>query len=87
MIFFFRWFFRWVVKLFFHLLQTGGLVIIVMREEYLNTVEEYKDRLEPFMRELEQAGRWKPVSRTVVPRYSFENNGVVYIFKVTDASV
>ncbi|CAG5124183.1 unnamed protein product [Candidula unifasciata] len=66
--------------------KPGGLVIIAMREAYLTTVLEYKDRLEPLMQQLEKEGKWETVSRTVVPRYSFENNGVVYIFRVKESS-
>ncbi|BFZ01218.1 hypothetical protein BsWGS_04257 [Bradybaena similaris] len=66
--------------------KPGGLVIIAMREAYLTSVLEYKDRLEPLMKQLEQEGKWQAVSRTVVPNYSFDNNGVVYIFRVSDDS-
>ncbi|XP_046580289.1 methyltransferase-like protein 27 isoform X2 [Haliotis rubra] len=62
--------------------KPGGLVCIVMREEYLSYVGEYKDRLEPLMQELEDAGKWEQLSRDVVPKYSFDNNGVVYKFKI-----
>ncbi|XP_005092039.2 uncharacterized protein LOC101863490 [Aplysia californica] len=66
--------------------KPGGYVVIVMREQYLSSVAEYKDRLEPHMKELTQKGKWEPVSRTVVPRYSFNNNGVVFVFKVKGSS-
>lgn len=62
--------------------KPGGLVCIVMREEYLTYVEEYKDRLEPLMQELADEGKWERVSRTVVPHYSFGKNGIVFMFKV-----
>ncbi|KAK7498398.1 hypothetical protein BaRGS_00010352 [Batillaria attramentaria] len=60
----------------------GGLVCIVMREEYLQHVAEYRDRLEALMKEMEVAGTWKLHSRTIVPKYSFDNNGVVFMFVV-----
>ncbi|XP_059151416.1 methyltransferase-like protein 27 isoform X2 [Physella acuta] len=69
------------------LVKPGGHVMIVMRESYLTTVEEYKDRLEPHMKELELDGKWEAVSRTVVPKYSFDNNGVIYIFKIKNNSI
>jgi len=40
----------------------GGIVVIVMREEYLSYVEEYVGKLEPYMTRLEQQGYWKLVS-------------------------
>ena len=52
----------------------------------MTTVTEYKDRLEPLMSDLEAKGRWTLVSRSVVPKYSFDNNGVVIVFKVTETS-
>ena len=52
-----------------------------MREEYLEHVHDYKDKLEPLMKELEISGRWTRVSRRVVPKYSFENNGVIFIYQ------
>ncbi|KAK0054666.1 methyltransferase-like protein 27 [Biomphalaria pfeifferi] len=62
--------------------RPGGLAVIVMREKYLTSVVEYKDRLEPRMKELELEGKWSSVMRRVVPKYSFENNGVVFVFRV-----
>ncbi|KAK3096195.1 hypothetical protein FSP39_024296 [Pinctada imbricata] len=60
----------------------SGHVVIVMREEYLDHVAEYKDRLEPIMLELEDQGLWQLLQRNVVPNYSFDNNGVIFLFKV-----
>ena len=60
----------------------GGVVVIVMREVYLQEVEEYKDRLEPKMAAMEAEGLWHRLERTVVPKYSFNNNGVVFVFEV-----
>ncbi|XP_063431961.1 uncharacterized protein LOC134714551 isoform X2 [Mytilus trossulus] len=62
--------------------KPGGLVVIVMREEYLDYVQEYKDRLEVLMQELEDAGKWESVSRVIVPNYSFDNNGVIFKYRV-----
>jgi ubiquinone/menaquinone biosynthesis C-methylase UbiE len=64
------------------LCKPGGLVVIVMREEYLVTVEQYKNRLEPYMKQLEDENKWHRVLRDVVPRYSFNKNGVVFIYRV-----
>ncbi|XP_041368160.1 methyltransferase-like protein 27 isoform X2 [Gigantopelta aegis] len=62
--------------------KQGGLVCIVMREEYLQYVEEYKDRLEPLLQKWEADGLWKLVSREIVKKYSFDNNGVVFKYSV-----
>ncbi|XP_013395994.1 uncharacterized protein LOC106163070 [Lingula anatina] len=62
--------------------KKGGLICIVMRENYLDNVEEYKDRLEPYMKQLEMGGKWEKVERRRVPNYSFQNNGIVFLYKV-----
>ncbi|XP_071448302.1 methyltransferase-like protein 27 isoform X2 [Hetaerina americana] len=62
-------------------LKTGGLMIIVMREEYLSYVNEYVDKLEPHLKELEALKKCKKVSRTVVPNYSFNKNGIVFVYQ------
>ena len=64
-------------------LSAGGYVVIVMRQAYLQEVKEYRGRLERRMAALEKDQRWKMVERTVVPKYSFENDGVVFVFQVT----
>ncbi|KAI0228373.1 hypothetical protein LSAT2_021147 [Lamellibrachia satsuma] len=63
-------------------LLAGGCVCIVMREEYLSYVAEYVDRLEPFMQQLVEQGAWTQEERTVVPKYSFGKNGVVFVYRV-----
>ncbi|XP_021375938.1 Williams-Beuren syndrome chromosomal region 27 protein-like isoform X5 [Mizuhopecten yessoensis] len=60
----------------------SGYVVIVMREEYLYNVPEYKDRLEPLMAKLEAQGKWVNVERRVVPNYAFKKNGLIFIYKV-----
>ena len=62
---------------------TGGLVVIVMREKYLQEVAEYRGRLEPRMKVIEERGLWRALERTIIPRYSFDNNGVIFVFEVT----
>ncbi|KAK2163804.1 hypothetical protein LSH36_74g12007 [Paralvinella palmiformis] len=64
------------------IVKQGGLAIIVMKEGYLELVMEYKDRLEPFMEELEKSGQWKQLERTVVSNYSFGQNGLIFVYKV-----
>ena len=61
---------------------SGGLVVIGMREELLWLVSEYKDNLEPYMKQLEDEGHWKLLERTVVPEFFMHRPGVVFVFKV-----
>ncbi|KAK7065158.1 ubiE/COQ5 methyltransferase [Halocaridina rubra] len=63
--------------------KSGGLVIIVMRKEYLEDVVEYKNRLIPHIDTLEKEGKWSKVEVKVVPSYSFNKDGLVFTYKVT----
>ncbi|XP_046580300.1 methyltransferase-like protein 27 [Haliotis rubra] len=62
--------------------KPGGLVCIVMKESYLSQCKEYKDGLEQLMKELEDAGKWERLSRDVVPKYAFGENGVMFRFRI-----
>ncbi|XP_050739141.1 methyltransferase-like protein 27 [Eriocheir sinensis] len=65
--------------------KNGGFVVNVMRHEYLETVAAYKEKLEPYMDQLEEDGKWRKVERRVVPNYYFGKEGVVYVYRVTKA--
>ncbi|XP_042870216.1 methyltransferase-like protein 27 [Penaeus japonicus] len=62
--------------------KPGGLVINVMRLEYLDYVEAYKDQLEPYMDLLHQKGWWQKVDRKVVQNYAFDKEGVIFVHRV-----
>jgi len=64
------------------IVKPGGMVFIVMREEYLSYVKEYVDKLEPYMSSLGEKGAWRQVGRNIVPEYSFNKNGVVFSYEV-----
>ncbi|XP_060080070.1 methyltransferase-like protein 27 [Ylistrum balloti] len=64
------------------IVKPGGFVIIAMREAYLSNVKDYDGKLDNHFLKLQDEGRWKMCSRTVVPKYSFDNNGVIYKFQV-----
>ncbi|KAG8240442.1 hypothetical protein J437_LFUL003156 [Ladona fulva] len=64
------------------IVKPGGLIVIVMREEYLSYVNEYVNKLEPHLSSLVAEGKCEKVSRTVVPNYCFNKNGVVFVYKV-----
>ena len=61
---------------------SGGIVCLVMRQEYLSYVAEYINQLEPMMERHEQQGLWKQEERTVVASYSFNKNGIVFVYRV-----
>ncbi|XP_050724412.1 uncharacterized protein LOC127002471 isoform X7 [Eriocheir sinensis] len=63
--------------------KNGGFVIIVMRHEFLQTVPSYKDKLEPYMDQLEADGKWKKVERRIVPNYLCGKEGLVFVFRIT----
>lgn len=62
--------------------KPGGLVIIVMREEYLYEVNEYKDRLVPHMDFLQQKGYWTKVEMKTISNYAFGKDGIVFTYRV-----
>ena len=57
--------------------------MITMREENLWLVPEYKDRLEPYMKQLEDGGMWIQLERTIIPEFFYHYNGVKFVFRVT----
>ena len=62
--------------------KPGGHVILVIREEYLDYVAEYKDRLEPLMQKMaDEEKTWKSVARMQVENYSFRKNGIVFVYQ------
>lgn len=62
--------------------KKGGIIMTIIREEYLTKVEEYTGKLEECFKILESENKIKKVSRTVVPNYSFKKNGVLYVYEV-----
>jgi ubiquinone/menaquinone biosynthesis C-methylase UbiE len=66
---------------FVRITKSNGYIIIVMREEYLSYVEEYKDRLEPLMNELEKNGIWSLKLRLQVPNFSFNKTALIFVFQ------
>ena len=67
----------------FNVFSEGGLVLISMTKRYLIDVAEFKDRLEPLMKQLEMEGQWQMLERTVIPDVYHANEGLLYVFKVT----
>ncbi|XP_045206788.2 methyltransferase-like protein 27 isoform X2 [Mercenaria mercenaria] len=64
------------------IVKPGGLILIVMRKEYLKYVGEYVDRLEPFFAKLERENKMEMIERREVTNYSFDRDGVVFKIKV-----
>ncbi|XP_045619572.1 methyltransferase-like protein 27 [Procambarus clarkii] len=62
--------------------KPGGLVVVVMRQEYLDNVEEYRGRLETRMNLLEKSGQWHKVVRKMVPNYFCDKSGIIFVYQV-----
>ena len=58
--------------------------MIVMNNTYLWHVEEYKDRLEPFMHELQQLGKWSRVEKVIEPNHFCDKDGAVFVYRVDE---
>jgi hypothetical protein len=70
------------VSIRFLVLLSGGLILIVMRKEYLKYVSEYVDKLEPFFDKLVHENKIEMLDRREVTNYSFDRDGVLFKFKV-----
>ncbi|XP_048249305.1 methyltransferase-like protein 27 isoform X2 [Haliotis rufescens] len=64
------------------IVKPGGIICIIMREVFLRDVDEYKDRLEPLMDSLEKEGKWRQVSRVIIPNYFIVMSGIVFLYRV-----
>ncbi|KAG8240444.1 hypothetical protein J437_LFUL003158 [Ladona fulva] len=62
--------------------KSGGYFVIILREEYLTTTEEYS-KLEPLLNKLEEGKILKRINRKVVPNYSLDNNGVIFVYQIS----
>lgn len=69
------------------IVKPGGLIMIVMRKEYLKYVSEYVDKLEPFFEKLERENKIELIERRVVTNYSFDREGVLFKFKVKKSGI
>ncbi|KAJ8317688.1 hypothetical protein KUTeg_005592 [Tegillarca granosa] len=65
------------------IVKPGGIIVIAMREEYLENVESYKDKLEPLMKKMEENGLWKKIDRYVMEEYAFSKTGVIFVYMVS----
>ncbi|XP_041370523.1 demethylmenaquinone methyltransferase-like [Gigantopelta aegis] len=63
------------------IVRPGGVLSIAMREEFVTSCAEYKDRLEPLMKKMESDGVWK-MQRKVKPNYYLDKSGLVYRFVI-----
>lgn len=59
----------------------GGLIVIVMRYEYLTVGDEHQ-HMEPLMIDLEeQHGLWKRVKRQISPNYLLDKEGIIFAYR------
>ena len=60
--------------------KPGGLIVIVMRYEYLSECDEFRP-MEPLMAELEQSSSWKQMKRYISPNYLLDKEGIVFVYR------
>ena len=56
--------------------------MIVTRYEFLQTVEEYRGRLEPLMDKMEAGGKITKVERKIFKGFFLDNEGILWKYKV-----
>ncbi|KAK3772358.1 hypothetical protein RRG08_031382 [Elysia crispata] len=64
------------------LVKPGGYIVNVLRQETVEEIEGFKDKLEPMMHQMEADGKWKLLSRVVFPDYLVDQGGVVFTHQV-----
>ncbi|KRX46169.1 putative deoxyribose-phosphate aldolase [Trichinella murrelli] len=67
-----------VVDEFIRILKNEGYCVIGMREEWLYTADDYRDKLEPYMFKLK---KWRLIKRERFENWFENHSGIVYIFK------
>lgn len=70
------------MKLSSVIVTSGGLIILGMREEYLWTVDEYKQNMEPIISTLENEGKIQTSARKRVENWYAHYTGMIFVFKV-----
>jgi len=56
--------------------------VIVTRLQHLDTVDEYRDRLEPLMDRMEAEGSWRRLERRVFPGFFLDKEGILWKYQV-----
>lgn len=62
--------------------KPGGVIVLVTREQHLQTVDEYRDRLEPLMDRLEAEGKWKKLERRIFKGFFLDKDGIMWKYQV-----
>ena len=62
---------------------SGGVFVMAMGERYLHMTPELTT-LEQEMKDLETAGKWKRITRRIlpIPEYAVTYDGVLFVFKI-----
>ena len=61
---------------------TGGIIVIVSRADYIDTVPDYKENLIPMMDKFVEDGIWKLLVAEVTGYYHFGHEAMVWMFQV-----
>ncbi|GFR61907.1 Williams-Beuren syndrome chromosomal region 27 protein [Elysia marginata] len=64
------------------IVKPGGYILNCMREEFLESVPEYKDRLVPLFEDLERQRKLERIEWTIYPNHFVGVDGIRMIFKV-----
>lgn len=67
---------------FIRVTKPGGYIINCMREEFLWTVPQYKDKLQPYLKDLEKQGLIQQLEWSTYPGHFGDTSGVRMLFKV-----
>ena len=62
--------------------KPGGIIVIVTRHQHLESVEEYRDKLEPLMDKLETEKKWKKLERRIFDGFFLDKSGILWKYEV-----
>ena len=65
------------------MVKPGGIISLGIRTEFMETVKEYKNRLQPMFDELEALGRWRLLEKVAVQNWFLDFPGIVWVYEVT----
>ncbi|GFO30310.1 Williams-Beuren syndrome chromosomal region 27 protein [Plakobranchus ocellatus] len=67
---------------FVRIVKPGGYILNCMREEYLRTVDNFRDKLVPLLQEMEKEGRIQQLEWTIYPGHFNDKDGLRMLYRV-----
>ena len=59
----------------------GGYIVNIMKAFYLDTVQDFKNKLIPRVKSMAAEGIWEIITLKVVPNYGHQHDGMLFVLK------